>query len=94
MVAQMLRANGHRLFYHTFLREDGKNYHEVDFLIADGAKLKPVEVKSSGYKSHVSIDRFCEKYSSRVERSYIVYTKDLRKEGNTLYLPIYMAMFL
>ena len=39
MVAQMLRANGHRLFYHTFLREDGKNYHEVDFLIADGAKL-------------------------------------------------------
>ena len=94
MVAQMLRANGHRLFYHTFLREDGKNYHEVDFLIADGAKLKPVEVKSSGYKSHVSIDRFCEKYSSRVERSYIVYTKDLRKEGNTLYLPIYMTMFL
>ena len=66
----------------------------MDFLIADGAKLKPVEVKSSGYKSHVSIDRFCEKYSSRVERSYIVYTKDLRKEGNTLYLPIYMAMFL
>ena len=88
MVAQMLRANGHRLFYHTFLREDGKNYHEVDFLIADGAKLKPVEVKSSGYKSHVSIDRFCEKYSSRDERSNIVYSKKLRKEGNTHSQPI------
>ena len=94
MVAQMLRANGHRLFYHTFLREDGKNYPEVDSLIADGGRLKRVEVKASGDKAHVSIDRFCEKDSSRVERSYIVYTKDLRKEGNTFYLPIYMTMFL
>lgn len=94
MVAQMLRANGHRLFYHTFLREDGKNYYEVDFLLADGAKLNPVEVKSSGYKSHVSIDRFSEKYSNRVERKYIIYTKDLKKEGNTFYVPIYMTMFL
>ncbi|MGM9674128.1 MAG: ATP-binding protein [Bacteroidaceae bacterium] len=94
VVAQMLRSNGHRLFYHTFLREDGKNYYEVDFLLSDGAKLKPVEVKSSGYKSHVSIDRFAEKFSNRVERRYIVYTKDLKKDGNTLYLPVYMAMFL
>jgi len=70
----MLRANGHRLFYHTFLREDGKNYYEVDFLLADGAKLNPVEVKSSGYKSHVSIDRFSEKYSNRVERKIILRT--------------------
>ena len=60
----------------------------------DGSKLKPIEVKSSNYKSHVSIDRFCMKYSNRVERKYIVYTKDFKKEGNTLYIPVYMTMFL
>ena len=43
---------------------------------------------------HVSLDAFCTKFSSRVSRPYLIYTKDLRKEGNLLYLPVYMTMFL
>ncbi len=94
MVAQMLKAAGHELYYYTFPTESGKHNYEVDFLIADGDKVSPVEVKSSGYKAHTSLDAFCMKFSSRIRNKYLVYTKDLRKDGDVLYLPVYMTMFL
>ena len=65
LVAQMLRSAGHELFYHTFPAENNHNY-EVDFLLSRGNKIVPIEVKSSGYKTHKSLDAFCEKHSSRI----------------------------
>lgn len=94
VVAQILKAAGHELYYYTFPTESGKHNYEVDFLIADGDKVSPVEVKSSGYKAHTSLDAFCMKFSSRIRNKYLVYTKDLRKDGDVLYLPVYMTMFL
>ena len=94
VVAQMLKAARHELYYYTFPTESGKHNYEVDFLIADGDKVSPVEVKSSGYKAHTSLDAFCMKFSSRIRNKYLVYTKDLRKDGDVLYLPVYMTMFL
>lgn len=94
VVAQMLKAAGHELYYYTFPTESGKHNYEVDFLIADGDKVSPVEVKSSGYKAHTSLDAFCMKFSSRIRNKYLVYTKDLRKDGDVLYFPVYMTMFL
>lgn len=94
VVAQMLRATGKALYYHTIRKADGKGYYEVDFLIADGSKVSPIEVKSSGYTTHTSLDRFVEKYSSRVQNKYLVYTKDLKKDGNVLCVPIYMVPFM
>lgn len=94
VVAQMLKAAGHELYYYTFPSPTSNHLHEIDFLITDGDKLIPIEVKSSGYKSHSSLDRFCEKFSSRIRREYIIYTKDFRKEETTLLIPAYMAMFL
>lgn len=81
-------------FYYTFQTESRKHNYEIDFLIADGDKVSPIEVKSSGYKAHASLDAFCLKFSSRIKKRYLIYTKDLHKEGNILYLPIYMTMFL
>ena len=94
VVAQMLRAKGHKLYYHTFLKPDGKNYYEADFLVADGQKISPIEVKSSGYRSHVSLDKFIEKYHSRISSPYLVYTKDLQVDNGITYVPIYMVPFL
>ena len=94
IVAQVLTATGNRLFYHTWPTESGKHNYEVDFLLSRGAKLWPLEVKSSGYKSHASLDAFCEKFSSRVGERYLVYTKDYRKDGATTLLPVAMTMFL
>ena len=95
IVAQALRANGHRLFFHSFYKKDNdKNRYEVDFLIRQGRKISPVEVKSSGYSTHTSLDCLMEKHSKTLGRPYILYTRDLKKEGNILFLPIYMAMCL
>lgn len=94
MVAQMLTATGNRLFYYTFPTETGKHNYEVDFLLSRGNKICPIEVKSSGYKRHASLDAFCKKFSSRVLQRYIIYTKDLQKDEQTLFLPVYLTQFL
>lgn len=93
LIAQMLVASGNRLFYHTW-KKDEKHYYEIDFLLSRGAKLCPIEVKSSGYKAHASLDAFCDKYSARVGSRYLIYTKDLTKDNGTTLLPAYMTPLL
>ena len=66
----------------------------VAFLLSRGNKTCPIEVKSSGYKSHASLDAFVEKFSVQTGDRYLIYTKDLRKDGATLCVPVYMTMFL
>lgn len=93
IVAQILRANGHRLFFHTFYKsEDSKNRYEVDFLVRNGKKIDPIEVKSSGYSSHSSLDCLMDRHSKTLGQPYILYSKDLKKDGNILFLPLYMAI--
>lgn len=100
IIAQMLTASGNKLFYHTWnkRKEDGtidaKHAYEIDFLISRGHKICPIEVKSSGYKRHTSLDDFCVKYSSRILHQYLLYTKDMAKEEQILYVPVYMTPFL
>ena len=94
IVAQMLTAAGNKLFYYTWPTESGKHNYEVDFLLSRGAKLWPLEVKSSGYKTHASLDAFCEKFSARVGERFLVYTKDLCKDGAVTLLPVMMTMFI
>lgn len=94
LVAQMLVASGNRLFYHTWPTETGKHNYEIDFLLSRGSKICPIEVKSSGYKKHISLDEFQKKFSNRIGSSYLLYTKDLQKEQNLLYMPVFMTMFL
>ena len=93
LVAQMLTASGNELFYYTFPDENNHNY-EIDFLLSRGNKICPIEIKSSGYKTHKSLDEFCKKYSARIGDRYLVYTKDLRKDGVTLLVPVYMTGLL
>lgn len=92
-VAQMLAAAGNQLYYHTFPKDDKHNY-EIDFLLSRGNKLVPIEVKSSGYKTHASLDAFCKKYSARIDHPVMIYTKDLQNDGGTLLLPVYMTMLV
>ena len=93
MIAQMLVASGNKLFYYTWPKDKTHNY-EIDFLLSRGSKLYPIEVKSSGYKSHASLDAFCLKYSHVVGLRYLIYTKDLKKDHETILLPAYMTPFL
>ncbi|MCR5761755.1 MAG: AAA family ATPase [Treponema sp.] len=94
VVAQILKANGNSLFYYTFPDKNSRHNFEIDFLLARKNKVCPIEVKSSGYKTHASLDAFSEKYSSRILNKYLVYTKDLGKDRTVLSIPVYMTMFL
>ena len=93
MIAQMLATSGNKLFYYTWPKDETHNY-EIDFLLSHGTKLQPIEVKSSGYNTHKSLDVFCEKYAHIVERRYLIYTKDLKTDQGTILLPVYMTPFL
>lgn len=94
VVAQELVAQGHKLFYHTWPKKGANRNYEIDFVVSDGKKISPVEVKSSGYKTHASLDAFGEKYASRIGRRFLAYTKDLRQDGDVTCMPTYMARFL
>ena len=94
VVAQMLTSAGNRLFYHTWPTESGKHNYEIDFILSRGSKIDPIEVKSSSYKTHASLDAFKKKFSDRIGHSYLVYAKDLQKDQDTLLVPTFMTMFL
>ena len=92
IVAQMLRLRRERLYF--FSRSDSsnrENHMEIDFLITDGKKISPVEVKSGNYRSHSSLDKFCNRYSGVVGNSYILYNKDVMIKNGIIHLPLYMA---
>ena len=98
MVAQMLRASGHDLYFHEYLYTPEESHtekrYEIDFLTVKKKKICPIEVKSSGYRSHKSFDYLIKKYQLKMEDRYIIYTKDLHFEDGITYLPIYMTMFI
>ncbi len=94
VIAQMLKSSGHELYYYTFPTDNSNHLYEIDFILSEGTKICPIEVKSSGYKTHTSLDAFCRKYSSRIGRRFLIYTKDLRKNEAITYIPAYMTMFL
>ena len=94
VVAQMLTAKGDRLFYHTFRNEGNNRSFEIDFLISRQHKICPVEVKSSGYLKHSSLNAFCSKFSSRILRKYLINTKAPTKDQDVECIPPYMVPFL
>ena len=95
VVAQMLRRNGHKLyFYSRYDKENRENHMEIDFLITKKKKITPIEVKSGNYRQHVSLDKFNKKFGNRTGESYILYTKDVDVKDEIIHLPLYMGMFL
>ena len=72
IAAQMLRRNGHRLYFYS--RNDKvnrENHMEIDFLITEKKKIASIEIKSGSYKSHASLDKFRKKFASKLSNSYI-----------------------
>ncbi len=95
IVAQMLRRNGHKLYFYSRNDKNNRENHiEIDFLITKRNKISPIEVKSGNYRSHASLDKFKKKFASKLGKAYILYTKDLMVKDDIIHLPIYMTMFL
>jgi len=93
-VSQMLKARGDELFYWTMKSKTSNRNYEVDFLLPDGDKVDPIEVKSSNYRKHTSLDTFSKKYHRRIKQQYVFHTKDYKEENGIRYLPVYMVPFL
>ena len=94
LIAQMITASGRELYYHTWEKKESTHYYEIDFLISQGAKVSAIEVKSSGTGKHESLTEFSKKYSKHIKDSFILSQKDVNKEGNIKFIPIYLASFL
>lgn len=99
MVAQMLTANGHRLFYYTeYSQEKHRNDIEIDFLLSCGGRVNsqviPIEVKSGKNYQTKSLDRFFEKYKKRIMQAYIIHPRNLSFKGDILCIPPYMVFCL
>ena len=71
-----------------------ENHMEIDFLITEKKKITPIEVKSGNNTSHSSLDKFKNKFASKIGNAYILYSRDVMFKDGIVYLPIYMTMFL
>lgn len=98
MAAQMLKVSGHSLYFHEYMyapeNTKKEKKYEIDFLTVKKRKICPIEVKSSGYRTHKSFDYLVKKYQLKMEDRYIIYTKDLKYEDGIMFIPIYMTMFI
>lgn len=100
IVAQMLKANGHRLyFYSNSSRDDALSRMKIDFLIAKSKttnrhNISPIEVKSGKNYTLSSLRKFRNKYSEQLASAYVIHMDDYKIDDGIIYLPIYMTMFL
>ena len=97
IVGQMLTAIGCKLFFYSNpSRENKDDRMEIDFLISKKAitsrhNISPIEVKSSTGFTTTSLEKCIKKYSAHLAQAYIVHTGDVKKDGDYLYIPLYMV---
>ena len=69
-----------------------------DFIIFNNSKLKyrmyPIEVKSGKKYTTALLDRFNEKYKSRIGESYIIHPRNLVMKDGIVCIPAYMTFCL
>ena len=100
MVAQMLQAAGHKLYYfYQYDDKDSGNTMEIDFLVSKHSvtsrkNICPIEVKSSPRYALSSLKKCIAKFSQYVTRPVVLHTKDLEIKDDILYLPVYMTGLL
>ena len=100
LIAQMLTANEHPLFFFTHPREQSRQEEmEIDFLItkphiSQRHNISPLEVKSGKRYSLTSLNKFCNKYRDYVAAPYVLHSGDLNIQDDITFLPIYMTPFL
>ena len=100
IVAQMLVASGHKLYFYTnSSRDDAASRMEIDFLIAKSKisnrhNISPIEVKSSKHYTLSSLKKFRTKYAQQLFTPYVLHTSDVKEEEGITYLPLYMVPLL
>ena len=90
VVAQELRAHGHKLFYY-----DNRKQGEVDYLIDDYSAMNvhPIEVKSGkDYTVHSALNNLLK--NNTAAGTVISNEREIYVDGRIIYMPIYFVMFM
>ena len=90
VVAQELRAHGHKLFYY-----DNRKHGEVDYLIDDYSAMNvhPIEVKSGkDYTVHSALNNLLK--NNTAAGTVVSNEREIYVDGKIIYMPIYFVMFL
>ena len=99
IVAQMLVASGHKLYFYANSSTEAINRMEIDFLIAkskNGSRhnISPIEVKSSNRYTLSSIKKFMQQFREQLNEPIVLHPSDLKLENDIVYLPLYMTPLL
>lgn len=99
VVAQMLRASGHSLFFYSTYSPNASDRMEIDFLISKPVitsrhNICAIEVKSGTGYSLSSLRKLQAKYGKMLGELYVAHTTDLKQEDGIIYLPLYMIPLL
>ncbi|WP_406041289.1 ATP-binding protein [Succinimonas sp.] len=100
IVAQMLTASGHRLYFYSNSSRDDKNARmEIDFLITkrkvtDRHNVSAIEVKSGSRYTYSSLRKFMDRYREQLDVPYILHTADYSEKDGIAFLPVYWTWLL
>lgn len=100
IVAQMLVAAGHKLFFYSRYDEtNADNRMEIDFLIqkpniTSRHNISPIEVKSSSRYTLTSLNKCIKKYKNYLSTPYVLHSADMKQENGITFLPLYMTPLL
>lgn len=99
IVAQMLTASNHKLYFYSNQDKDATNRMEIDFLIAKSKitnrhNISPIEVKSGKNYTLNSLKKFINKYDEQLNVPIVIHTSDYKFENGIEYFPIYMTPLL
>ena len=93
VVAQELRAHGHKLFYY-----DNRKQGEVDYLVDDYTAMSahPIEVKSGkDYTVHSALNNLLKNPDYNIQAATVISNeREIRQDGKRTYMPVYLVMFM
>ena len=93
VVAQELRAHGHKLFYY-----DNRKQGEVDYLIDNHKTMSahPVEVKSGkDYTVHSALNNLLKNPDYNILAGTVISNeREIYQDGKITYMPVYFVMFM
>ena len=90
VAAEELTAHGYTLYYYN-----SKKFGELDFVIEEGGKVLPIEIKSGkDYYRHNAMNNVLKIYGDDIKGGYVFCGENVEQAGKITYFPIYMLMFL
>ena len=93
VVAQELKAHGHKLFYY-----DNRKQGEVDYLIDDHTAMSPhpIEVKSGkDYNVHSALNNLLKNPDYNIQAATVISNeREIYQKDKVTYMPVYFVMFM